>query len=63
MTKIYLVFTCLFLANAFAANAQNAPNLTGAVVDSENKPVENVSVVMQTIDSVFVGVEFRRFSF
>ncbi|MDR1197985.1 MAG: outer membrane beta-barrel protein [Prevotellaceae bacterium] len=56
MKILYPILTMLLLISAFAVKAQNAPELTGKVVDDENIPIENVSVVMQTVDSVFVKI-------
>ncbi|MDR0755188.1 MAG: outer membrane beta-barrel protein [Prevotellaceae bacterium] len=61
MKKLYIAFILLHI-NGFTVKAQNAPELTGKVVNSQNIPVENVSVVMQTADSVFVKVELTDIS-
>ena len=38
----------------FLGVAANAQTITGKIVDSRNEPIEAVTVVAQTIDSVFV---------
>ena len=43
--------------SVFTVNAQFSNELTGKIINSSNEPIENVAVVMQTIDSVFVKAE------
>ncbi|MDR2064694.1 MAG: outer membrane beta-barrel protein [Prevotellaceae bacterium] len=57
MKKLYSVFIFLLLISVFTVKAQNAPELIGKVVNDQNVPVENVSVIMQTADSVFIKAE------
>ena len=56
MKKIYF-YICLFTLNIFTVNAQNSNELTGKITNSNNEPITDAVVVMQTIDSVFVRAE------
>ena len=51
MIKKYIVFTLLLFAIIGVSNAQT---VTGKVVNSEQLPIEGATIVMQTIDSLYI---------